>query len=102
MPTGKPEYGKLSNRLVFLCVAFCGGIFIMFSRLILISHLHYMGDVGYFIQQTSMHVDYGRKLYNQIGFPYGSLIFYGPIAMRAILSSFHVSAGCSESAIGVR
>ena len=55
------------------------------------AHLRYLGDAGYFVEQISKHADYGRKLYDEIEFPYGPLIFYGPIAVRALLSPFHVS-----------
>jgi hypothetical protein len=48
-------------------------------------------NAGYFIEQIGSHADYSRKLYNQIEFPYGPLIFYGPIFLRTILSPFHVS-----------
>jgi hypothetical protein len=38
-----------------------------------------------------MWTDFGRRLYDQIEFPYGPLIFYGPVVMRALLSPFRIS-----------
>ena len=46
----------------------------LLSYLIAISHQDY-GDGRYFMRQISMHVDYGRKLYDQIELPYGPLLF---------------------------
>ena len=53
--------------------------------------MSYTHDWGYFINRASMHADFGRRLYTQIEFSYGPLLFYGPIAMRVILRPFHAS-----------
>ncbi len=84
-------YGRLSRRLVLVTVLICAGVISLLSYLIVISHVRYSSDAGYFIEQIGKQADYGRKLYKQVEFPYGPLIFYGPIAMRIILTPFHVS-----------
>ncbi len=62
----------------------------VFSHLIAISHQDY-GDGRYFMRQISMHVDFGRRLYDQIELPYGPLLFYGPVIVQALLSPLHAS-----------
>jgi hypothetical protein len=48
------------------------------------AHVRYMSDYGYFIGQMSSAADYGRKLYSEIEFPYGPLLFYPPIWIRGL------------------
>ncbi len=48
-------------------------------------------DAGYFLHQLNDHVSFGRKLYAQIEFPYGPLLFYVPVLVRTLLSPLHVS-----------
>jgi hypothetical protein len=94
-PQLKPEqsnvdFGKLPRLLVFTTVVLCGFMVAGLSYLVMISGLQY-GDGGYFMRQISMHFDYGRKLYDQIEFTYGPLLFYGPGILHTLLSPFHVS-----------
>jgi hypothetical protein len=83
-------FGKLPPALVLTTTLFCGGMVAMLSYLIAISHQQYV-DGGYFIRQISMHIDYGRKLYDQIEFTYGPLLFYGPVIVHSLLSPLHAS-----------
>ncbi len=85
------DYGRLSNRDVWIPAVIFGGVLTLLSWLVIRSHMRYLKDAGYFIEQISLHTDYGRKLYAQIDFPYGPLLFYGTIFVRGILSPFHVS-----------
>jgi hypothetical protein len=85
-------HGRLSRLLVGAVVLLWGGAILLFGVQIIRLGMRYTYDWGYFINRVSMHADFGRKLYTQIEFPYGPLLFYGPIAARAILSPFHVSA----------
>lgn len=85
------EYGRLSRPMVLITAGVFTSLLSLISFLVARSHILYPYDAGYFIHQIGMHADYGRKLYEQIEFPYGPLIFYGPIAIRSILSPFHVS-----------
>jgi hypothetical protein len=95
-PTIKPResnegYGLLSRRIIIITTTLCGILLALFSYLIASSHVRYASDAGYFMDQISKHTEYGRKLYDDIEFPYGPLIFYGPILIREILSPFHIS-----------
>ena len=85
------DYRPLSGRLVAIAVSLFGLFYAAFSYLIVRSELRYSNDSGYFIHQISMWTDYGRRLYDQIEFPYGPLLFYGPVLMRALLSPFRIS-----------
>jgi hypothetical protein len=84
------DFGRLPNWLVLTTVILCGCMVALLSYLIAISRQHY-GDGRYFIRQISMYVEYGRRLYDQIEFPYGPLLFYGPALVHAILSPLHAS-----------
>ena len=84
------DFGKLPRPLVLASVVLCGCMVALLSYLIALSRQDY-GDGRYFIHQISMHVDYGRKLYDQIELPYGPLLFYGPVIVQAFLSPLHVS-----------
>lgn len=83
--------GPLQLSVVLAVAIVCGGFIAVLGWLIVLSHLRYIGDAGYFIEQISSHTDYGRKLYDQIEFPYGPLLFYIPIFLRKVFSPFHVS-----------
>jgi hypothetical protein len=83
-------FGTLPRPLVLTAVILCGCMVAVLSYLIAICHQQYV-DGGYFVRQISMHIDYGRKLYDQIEFTYGPLLFYGPVIVHALLSPLHAS-----------
>jgi hypothetical protein len=83
--------GPLQSSVVLAVAIVCGGFIAVLGWLIVLSHFRYIGDAGYFIEQISSHADYGRKLYDQIEFPYGPLLFYIPIFLRKVFSPFHLS-----------
>jgi hypothetical protein len=85
------EHGRLPRALVAAVVLLWGVVVLVFGILILRSGITYPGDWGYFINRIGMHTDFGRKLYTQIEFPYGPLLFYGPVAVRGILGPIHIS-----------
>ncbi len=85
------DYRPLCSRFILLTTLVAVGFVACFSALIAYSQFRYTNDAYYFINQISMHADYGRVLYDQIEFPYGPLLFYSPILLRGMLSPFHVS-----------
>jgi hypothetical protein len=94
-PRVKPEqsnadFGKLPRLLVLTTIVVCGCMVAGLSYVVAISRLQY-GDGGYFMRQISMHFEYGRKLYDQIEFTYGPLLFYAPGIVRTLLSPLHFS-----------
>ena len=89
---GSEAYGRLSRSLVGAVVLLWGGLIGLLGVQIIQLGMRFTYDWGYFINRVSMHADFGRRLYTQIEFPYGPLLFYGPIMAREILSPFHVSA----------
>ena len=80
---------KLPSRLVAVTVAVCACVDAALCALMASAHVRF-ADGAYFIDQISEHVEYGRKLYDQIEFPYGPIIFYGPVVVHALLSPWHV------------
>ncbi len=90
-PSRNDEHGRLSRLLVTAVVLLWGGATLLFGLQICRLGTRYTHDWGYFINRVSMYSDFGRSLYTQIEFSYGPLLFYGPVAVKAILSPFHVS-----------
>jgi hypothetical protein len=84
------DFRRIPRPLIIATAIFCGCMVAVLSYLIAISRQNY-GDGSYFIRQIGMHVDYGRKLYDQIELPYGPLLFYGPVMVKALLSPLHAS-----------
>jgi hypothetical protein len=84
------DFSKLPWPLVLTTAVLCFCMVGFLSYLIAISRQP-LADGGYFIRQISMHVDYGRKLYDQIELPYGPLLFYGPVMVHALLSPLRAS-----------
>jgi hypothetical protein len=83
--------GPLSPRLVWITALIGSTLLAVYARLACIAHVHYPGDAGYFIGQMSKGADYHRQLYTGVEFPYGPLLFYVPIWVRALLSPMHVT-----------
>jgi hypothetical protein len=81
----------LSTWFVLLLAGLCGALTALSARLVILSQERYLNDAGYFMEQISSHADYGRRLYDQIEFPYGPLLFYGPVFLRRLLAPFRVS-----------
>ena len=81
----------LSRRFSLTTTVVGAAVIAIFSCLIVQSKYRYTNDAYYFVNQASMYADFGRKLYDQIEFPYGPLIFYGPVVVRALLSPFHIT-----------
>ena len=88
----REAHGRLSRPLVCAVVLLWGGAVLLFGVQIIRLGVRYEYDWGYFINRVSMHGDFGRRLYTQMEFAYGPLLLYGPIAVKWILSPFHVSA----------
>jgi hypothetical protein len=85
------EYVRLPRLLVTTVVLLWAGATLLFGLQIIRLGIGYTHDWGYFINRISMYADYGRSLYTQIEFSYGPLLFYGPVAVKLILSPFHMS-----------
>jgi len=88
------DFGRVPASIVMIALVFCACMIAILSYLVAISHQHY-GDGRYFIRQITMHIDYGRKLYDQIELPYGPGLFYGPVIVHTLLSPFHASTAAA-------
>lgn len=79
----EPErLGPLSIRIVVLATC---AFFAIAEWLVAQSHLRYIADVGYFIEQMTSHAEYGRTLYTELEFAYGPLLFYPTIFLQRLL-----------------
>jgi hypothetical protein len=85
------DYSRIPRTIVAAVVFVWGAAISLFGLQIIRLGMRYLNDWGYFIDQASMYEDFGRRLYTQIEFSYGPLLFYGPVIMRAMLRPFHVS-----------
>ena len=95
---GKPVRQKpLPSGVAIAAIVLPIAVLIPFCYLFVVSHTRYMYDAGYFVEQISKRADFGRKLYDGIEFPYGPLLFYPPIWIRAILTPLHVSLTAAYS-----
>ena len=88
---GSVDRSRISRWLMWSMVFLSASVLTAFSFLVVRSHLLYLRDGGYFIGKITMHIRYGRTLYEQIEFPYGPLLFYGPVPVAKILAWFHLS-----------
>ncbi|MGI8772856.1 MAG: hypothetical protein ACR2JE_15650 [Acidobacteriaceae bacterium] len=88
---GEREPVPLDRWLVFGVTLLGGALIAFYARLAFIAHVPYPGDAAYFIGQMNAVADYHRKLYTEVEFPYGPLLLYIPIWLRAILSPLHVT-----------
>jgi hypothetical protein len=81
----------LPGWLVVAVVAFITVALGYFCFLVVRSRMRFTVDAFYLIQQIDMYSEFGRKLYDQIEFPYGPLLFYSPVVMQHLLSPLHAS-----------
>ncbi len=81
---------KLPWPLVWSVTIACGLAISAMSYAFALSGVRY-ADESYFLDQIGKYVDCGRVLYEQIEFPYGPLLFYGPVWIRALLGPAHLS-----------
>lgn len=61
-----------------LVLSLCGG-------LVAASHMNYLGDSGYFIEQAMVRQDTGRALYTQLEFAYGPLLLLPEVWLGRLL-----------------
>jgi hypothetical protein len=66
--------------IVLTCIFFA-----LAGWMIAASHLRYLADAGYFIEQMQSHAEYGGALYTQLEFAYGPLLFYPTVILHTTL-----------------
>ena len=77
-------------QFVAITIAISALILALCSWLVASSHLRYLGDAGYFIEQATVRRDTGRLLYTQLEFAYGPLLLLPEIWLSQTL---HCSVG---------
>ena len=70
--------------LITLCIASA-------SFIIRAARIRYERDAAYFINQMRNHELYHLRLWSQVEFPYGPLLFYPPVLLHRLLSPLQVS-----------
>ncbi|HZL27370.1 MAG TPA: hypothetical protein VFC39_12675 [Acidobacteriaceae bacterium] len=76
---------RISLRFSAVVIALTCIFFAVSGWLAAASHLRYLADAGYFIEQMSSHAEYGGALYTQLEFAYGPLLFYPTILLQAAM-----------------
>ena len=76
---------RISLRFAAAVIALTCIFFALAGWMVAASHLRYLADAGYFIEQMSSHAEYGGALYTQLEFAYGPLLFYPTILLHATL-----------------
>lgn len=76
---------RISLRFAATVIALTCIFFAFAGWMVAASHLRYLADAGYFIEQMSSHAEYGGTLYTQLEFAYGPLLFYPTIVLHAVL-----------------
>lgn len=79
------EEKKLSWGFVAGVVATSASVLSLFGWMAAASHLRYLGDAGYIIEQATVHRDTGRALYTQLEFAYGPLLLFPEIWLSELL-----------------
>ena len=77
--------GRIGLRFVVAVIALTCIFFAVTGWMVAASHLRYLADAGYFIEQMSSHAEYGGALYTQLEFAYGPLLFYPTVLLHAAL-----------------
>jgi hypothetical protein len=76
---------RISLRFAGVVIAATCIFFAVAGWIVAASHLRYLADAGYFIEQMSSHAEYGGALYTQLEFAYGPLLFYPTVWLHALL-----------------
>jgi hypothetical protein len=74
--------GKISPHFASSVIALSCTFVVVAASLVARSHLRYLADAGYFIEQMSAHTQYHRALYSQLEFAYGPLLFYPTVLLH--------------------
>ena len=88
------KVGRLPLLLVWCVTIVCGLYISAMSYAFALSQTRY-ADESYFLDQIGKYLDCGRILYEQIEFPYGPLLFYGPVWIKNLFAPFHLSLSTS-------
>jgi len=83
---------RISLRFAALVIALTCIFFALTGWMVAASHLRYLADAGYFIEQMSSHAEYGGALYTQLEFAYGPLLFYPTVLLHAVLHCGWIAA----------
>lgn len=76
---------RLSPRFLAIVIGICAAILALCGWLVTASHLRYLGDAGYIIEQATVTRDTGRTLYTQLEFAYGPLLLYPEVWLSRAL-----------------
>ncbi len=76
---------QLSARFITITMGISALVLSLCGGLVELSHLNYLGDSGYFIEQATVRQDTGRALYTQLEFAYGPLLLLPEVWLSRLL-----------------
>ncbi len=85
------DFRPLPGVLIATVILIVCGLLAAVGVMLLRSRLMYRDDLDYFVNRLSQHTVFGRRLYDQIEFPYGPLLFYAPLLVQKLLLPLHLS-----------
>ena len=84
----REDCAPMSRRFVLGWSLSFGFVMAVAAVLVYLSGQRYLNDYGYFIEQMSKAADYHRRLYTELEFPYGPLLFYPALWLRGWFGLF--------------
>ncbi len=96
---------KLTARFIAVVMGAAALLIAAGSVLVARSHMRYLADAGYFIEQATVRLETGRSLYTQIEFAYGPLLVLPAVWLSKLLhcrieTGYYISL-VFESALGL-
>ncbi len=82
---GTADRQRLSRPFIATVIAASTAVLALCSWLVAASHLRYLGDAGYIIEQATVRQTTGRTLYTQLEFAYGPLLLFPEIWLSELL-----------------
>lgn len=75
----------LNKQFVSAVLAASALVYAACGFIVTTSHIRYLGDAGYIIEQATVRLDTGRQLYSQIEFAYGPLLLLPTVWLSRFL-----------------
>ncbi len=96
---------RLSARFTGGVVLAAAAVLLIAGWLVAASHMRYLGDAGYFIEQGTVRAETGRALYTQLEFAYGPLLLMPQVWLSEMLhcsmTAAYFAVFVFEAALGI-
>ena len=104
-PIENPQDQRLSARFTAGVVVASAAVLSIAGWLVAASHMRYLGDAGYFIEQATIRAETGRALYTQLEFAYGPLLLLPQVwlseTLHCSMTAAYFAVFVCEAALGI-